>query len=83
MFYKIRYYGFLSNRCKEKVRKQQMIEGKLPEKKEKLNAHEILYRNYGYDAGICPCCKSGNMKIILHFAANAPPEHFRGKDIVR
>lgn len=83
MFYKIRHYGFLSNRCKEKVKKQQMLEGKLPEKKEKVSAHEILQRQYGYDADTCPCCTSGKMKIILHFAAHAPPKALTKKDIVR
>jgi hypothetical protein len=76
-FYKIRHYGFLSNRCKHKIRKQQMLEGKVRVKKEKLSPQEILLKKYGYDVEACPCCKTGKMKIVLHFAAHAPPEHFR------
>ena len=76
-FYKIRHYGFLSNRCKYKIRKQQMLEGKVRVKKEKLSPQEILLKKYGYDVEACPCCKTGKMKIVLHFAAHALPEHLR------
>ena len=54
-----------------------MLEGKVRVKKEKLSPQEILLKKYGYDVEACPCCKTGKMKIVLHFAAHAPPEHFR------
>ena len=82
-FYKIRHYGFLSNRCKHKIRKQQMLEGKIQFKREKLSPQEILLRKYGYDLTACPCCKTGKMKIVMQFAAHAPPEHLRKEAMQR
>jgi len=81
-FYKIRHYGFLSNRCKDKVKKQQMMEGNLREKREKVSHQEILRQQYGYDPETCPCCKTGKMKIVMHFAANAPPLCISGNTLI-
>ena len=34
---------------------------------------EIAKEQLGIDLEQCPCCKTGKMKIITQFAANAPP----------
>lgn len=36
----------------------------------------------GYDAGTCPCCRSGKMKIGLYFAAHARMKPLTDKDTV-
>jgi len=56
-FMKIRHYGILANRNKEKLRKQQMMLGVAFIKNEKLHWKEIAKQNLNYDADICPCCK--------------------------
>ncbi len=72
-FMKIRHYGILANRNKEKLRKQQMMLGVAFIKKEKQNWKEIAKQNLNYDADICPCCKTGKMIRMFSFEANAPP----------
>lgn len=72
-YMKIRHYGILSNRTKQRLRKQQMLMGMPFVKKEKLHWKEIAKQHLGYDADACPCCKTGKMIRILSFEANAPP----------
>ena len=72
-FMKIRHYGILANRNKEKLHKQQMMLGVSFVKKEKKNWKEIAKQNLGYDVDGCPCCKSGKMIRIMSFDANPPP----------
>ena len=73
-FMKIRHYGFLANRNKERLHKQQMKMGVPFVKKEKQNWKEIARQNLNFDADACPCCKTGKMIRIMSFDANPPPE---------
>lgn len=72
-FMKIRHYGILANRNKERLHKQQMMMGVPFTKKEKLNWKEIARQNLNFDADACPCCKTGKMIRIMSFDANPPP----------
>ncbi len=72
-FRKIRHYGFLSNRAKEKLRKQQLKSGFSIAAKQKLTRQEIILKNLNYDMDACPCCKKGKMIRLMSFQANAPP----------
>lgn len=72
-FVKIRHYGFLASRVKQKLRIEQMKNGKIPEPKVKIDYKEISRTQLGFDVDQCPCCKTGRMITILNFAANAPP----------
>lgn len=72
-FTKMRHYGFLSSRTKQKLRMEQMKLGVIPPKKEKYGWKTITKTKLGFDVEACPCCKSGRMICILNFAANAPP----------
>lgn len=71
-FMKIRHYGILSNRNKKKIRFIQMMQGIIPQKR-KINFRELCMNYLDYDPDQCPCCKSGKMITLLHFAAHAPP----------
>ena len=75
-FMKIRHYGFLSSRVKQKLRMEQMILGIIPRPKEKTDWKILAKANLGFDVDACPCCKTGRMICILNFAANAPPHDF-------
>ena len=78
-FVKIRHYGFLSSRAKEKLKIHQLKEGILPKNTTKLSLAEITKTNLGFDIEQCPCCKTGKMIIVQQFAANAPPKHINDK----
>jgi hypothetical protein len=72
-FVKMRHYGFLGNRGKQKLKIYQMILGKIPEPKQKITYKEISKNQLSFDIEHCPWCKTGRMITVLHFAANAPP----------
>lgn len=72
-FVKMRHYGFLSNRGKEKLKIEQLKLGKIRIEKVKVDTKEITKTKLSFDIDACPCCKSGRMITILQFAANAPP----------
>lgn len=72
-FMKIRHYGLLSNRNKQKLHKLQMMQGVDFIKPEKKSWKEIAKTNLGFDADACPHCKTGRMIRVLSFDANAPP----------
>jgi hypothetical protein len=75
-FVKIRHYGFLSNRGKQKLKIEQMktgISSFNARCKEKIDYKEITKNQLGFDVEACPCCKTGRMITILQFEANAPP----------
>ena len=69
-FVKIRHYGFLANRAKQKLKVQQMLTGILPQTRVKDSG---IDRTVPFKPIACPCCKTGRMITILVFAANAPP----------
>lgn len=70
-FIKMRHYGFLSNRGKEKLKIEQLKSGIIRTDKTKKDYIEITKIQLGFHSDACPCCKSGRMITILHFAANA------------
>jgi hypothetical protein len=72
-FMKIRHYGFLAARVKQKLKIEQMKQGVLlsKEKKSNLNYKEITKNQLGFDIDQCPCCKTGRMITVLQFGANA------------
>jgi hypothetical protein len=78
-FVKIRHYGFLASRVKMKLKIHQMKQGKTTEKTAKLSYVEITKNQLGFDLEACPCCKTGRMKIVLQFGANAPPKQINDK----
>ena len=64
-FQKIRYYGFLSNRCKKRcLRIIFGLQGhqKFRRKFEGLSAVDVLREAWGYDIRICRCCGSPSMR---------------------
>ena len=72
-FRKIRHYGFLSNRCSQAFKQQQLQMGIVirPQSTEwKTTAKEKL----PFNADQCPCCKEGKMMEVLSFDNNGPPE---------
>lgn len=73
-FRKIRHYGFLATRNKQKLRLQQFCLGVLKQAKGKPNWKEISLEKLGFDVDACPCCTGGKMIRMQSFAAHAPPE---------
>jgi len=67
-FRKIRHYGLLSSRNKEKLRELQIRMGVVEEQKD-----AIIYMNPDFKAKRCPCCGKGEMHVIMRFGAHAPP----------
>lgn len=81
-FVKMRHYGFLSSRVKQKLKIEQMKQGITTwcnTTKFKIDFKEITKKKLGYDLDQCPCCKSGRMLTILNFGANAPPVQMNKK----
>jgi Putative transposase/Transposase zinc-binding domain len=72
-FMKIRHYGFLASRVKQKLKIEQMKQGVIPhkEKQSNLNYKEITKNQLGFNIDQCPCCKIGRMITVLEFGANA------------
>jgi len=66
-FVRIRHFGFMSNRCKkqdiQQIRELTDASDCVMEKTEK-NTQELMLELTGMDITICPCCKSGSMKVI-------------------
>lgn len=77
-FVKIRHYGFLSNRGKEKLRAEQLriIPEPLLINTSPVNYKEIVKTKMHYDLDKCPCCKTGKMIRVLTFDSNAPPAKY-------
>lgn len=82
-FVKMRHYGFLSNKGKQKLKIEQMKWGLSTElkvqNKEKPSYREITKNQLGFDVDACPYCKTGRMITILQFGANAPPVKLNDK----
>ena len=72
-FVKIRHYGFLANRAKQKLKLEQFKKGKMPTPKQKLDYKIIAKTQLGFDVDQCLCCKTGKMIRIMNFNTNAPP----------
>lgn len=78
-FVKIRHYGILSNRGKEKLRSEQISMGIKIDAVTKKDYKEIAKTKLNFDIEQCPCCKTGRMICILTFSANAPPVRLSNK----
>lgn len=72
-FVKIRHYGLLANRNKEKLKVLQFSLGIIKPKLEKQDWKTIAKQTLNFDVDTCPCCKTGLMIRVLSFDANAPP----------
>ena len=75
---KIRYYGFLASRNKNRLRELQikMRVAKLkrePEPEAELKKDAIVYIRPDFKVRSCPCCGRGEMHVIMRFGAHAPP----------
>lgn len=73
-FRKIRHYGILSNRNKERLHKLQMQAGVTFVKEPKKHWKEIARQKLNFDPDQCPCCKTGKMIRVMSYAANPPPK---------
>ena len=82
-FMKIRHYGFLSNRGKQKLKIHLMTQGKIPAATIKLNYKQVCKQLLKFDVDECPVCKKGRMITLLNFSANAPPSMEIIKEIKR
>ncbi|HEX7410649.1 MAG TPA: hypothetical protein VF298_00740, partial [Bacteroidales bacterium] len=60
-FVKIRYYGILSSKQKDRVKS---LLAKKPETKITETRQERIVRLTGFDSHICPVCKAGFMHTI-------------------
>ena len=80
---KIRHYGFLSNRGKQKLKIHLMTQGKIPAATIKLNYKQVCKQLLKFDVDECPVCKKGRMITLLNFSANAPPSMEIIKEIKR
>lgn len=72
-FRKIRHYGFLSNRCSQLFKKQQLQMGVVIKPKN-TEWKQIAKEKLQFDADQCPCCKEGKMMEVLAFDNNGPPQ---------
>ncbi|MCY7292834.1 MAG: IS91 family transposase [Ferruginibacter sp.] len=84
-FVKMRHYGLLASRNKQKLKMLQVKMGVVPIKNtlandpEKCTWKTITKDKLGYDVDVCPWCKTGRMIRILSFEANAPPGYISQK----
>jgi hypothetical protein len=66
-FMRIRHFGFLANRTKNKdLRRGRELLGLSPQvpKLTKKPPRELMLELTGIDVRLCPCCKRGTMKVI-------------------
>jgi len=71
-FRKIRHYGFLSNRCSQAFKQQQLQMG-IVIKPQSTEWKAIAKDKLHFNADECPCCKKGKMMEVLSFDNNGPP----------
>ncbi len=72
-FVKIRHYGILSSRNKDKLRDVQFLMGIVVEKKSKAPWQEVCKQKLDFDPELCPHCKQGRFVTISSWTARAPP----------
>lgn len=84
-FVKIRHYGFLASRNKPSLRAYQFQTGlalQIREGKSGRVGWKVITANkLGLEIDKCPSCKTGVMKRVMLFDANAPPMHLIKKNI--
>jgi len=79
-FVRIRYYGIMSNRNRNKKLKQcrELLGVHSPEELEKIpmDWKDLLLELTGFDISICPRCGKGHMVIkeIIHPTGHSPPQ---------
>lgn len=73
-FTKIRHYGILSNRNKNKLREIQFLMGIIVDKKEKKSWQEISKEKLYFDPGVCSHCGIGHFITISSWNGRAPPK---------
>jgi hypothetical protein len=76
-FVKIRHYGFLANRNRDKNIKtvRLLLDLVAPVVKDILPLEEMMQKIVGIDISICPCCNTGKMQFYAHipqYRARAP-----------
>ena len=76
-FVKIRHYGFLANRNRDKNIKtvRRLMDLAAPVVKDILPLEEMMQKIVGIDISICPCCNTGKMQFYAHipqYRARAP-----------
>lgn len=71
-FVKIRHYGFMASRVKQKLKMHQFKTGIITPKI-KHDYKNITKEKLNFDIEKCPCCKTGKMIRVMTFNANAPP----------
>jgi len=67
-FMKIRYFGYLSNKCKKEtiqLCRELIGDNTQQPQREKKTANELMIELTGTDITRCPCCKEGSMIIIM------------------
>jgi len=72
-FMKIRHYGILSSRNKDKLRDVQFTMGIVVEKKPKPTWQEVCKQKLNFDPELCPHCKVGHFRTVSSWNARAPP----------
>lgn len=73
-FTKIRHYGILSNRNKNKLREIQFLMGIIVDKKEKKSWQEISKEKLKFEPVAYPHCGVGHFVTISSWNGRAPPE---------
>jgi hypothetical protein len=65
-FVRIRHYGFMANRNRNKNLKtiRQLIGMSVPDEKETATLEEMMLQLMGTDITICPCCTEGKMQFF-------------------
>jgi hypothetical protein len=76
-FFKIRYYGILSNRNRQTKLKRckELFDIKIEHEPIVLNWQELLFELFGIDVRVCPICQTGRMvrKEMNRLMIHAPP----------
>lgn len=74
-FMRIRHFGFLANRSKQRdlprCRELLGLSAEIPEPTEKSN-EELMYQLTGEKLTKCPCCKKGNMHVVAELPKLSP-----------
>lgn len=66
-FFRIRHFGFLSNRVKKRnIRRirDSIGESEITSKTDKKSIDEMMLKLTGVDITCCPCCKKGRMRVV-------------------
>jgi hypothetical protein len=78
-FVRIRHYGFMANRNRNKNLSviRQLIGVSTPDEKEVATLEEIMLQLTGTDITTCPCCAEGKMQFFAEIPKGRarPPSH--------